>query len=89
MADVVIKFPVNGGAEADLFGDYLNRFIQDSSSAATIHAADSDAPYLMVRSDPMANLEMKVLIFQESAAAAAFSEGWANALGSLSALKTG
>ena len=42
-------------------------------------AADSDAPYLMVRSDPMPDLEMKVLIFQEIAAAAAFSDGWAEA----------
>jgi hypothetical protein len=89
MTDVVIKFPVRDGAEADLFGNFLNRFIHDSSSMAETQAADSDAPYLMVRSDPMANLEMKVLIFQERSAAAAFSDGWAQARGSLDARKTG
>jgi hypothetical protein len=87
MTDVVIKFPVKLGAEAELFGDYLNRFIQDSSPIADRNAADSDAPYLMVRSDPMPDQEMKVLIFQETSAAAAFSNGWARARGSLGALK--
>jgi hypothetical protein len=85
VTDVVIKFPVKDGEEAALFGDFLNRFIQDSSSMAA--SADSDAPYLMVRSDPMRDLEMKVLIFQERSAAAAFSDGWARALGSLGARK--
>jgi hypothetical protein len=89
MSDVVIRFPVRDGEEAALFGDYLNRFIQNSSSAAAMQAADSDAPYLMVRSDPMADLEMKVLIFQERSAAAAFSSGWAEARGSLDGLKAG
>ena len=89
MTDVVIKFRVKDGAEAALFGDYLNRFIHNSSSAAAMQAADSDAPYLMVRSDPMADLEMKVLIFQERSAATAFSEGWAQARGSLGSLKAG
>jgi hypothetical protein len=89
MTDVVIRLPVKDGVEAALFGDYLNRFIQDSSSAAVDLAADSDAPYLMVRSDPMADLEMKVLIFQERSAAAAFSDGWAQARDSLGVLKAG
>ncbi len=53
MTDVVIQFPVKDGKEAELFGDFLNRFIHDSSPAAEEQAADSDAPYLMVRSDPL------------------------------------
>lgn len=89
MTDVVVRFPVTEGAEAELFGDYLNRFIRDSSPAAAMQADDSDAPYLMVRSDPMADLEMKVLIFQEKSAASAFSDGWAQVRGSLGALKAG
>ncbi len=87
MTDVVIKLPVSDGAEAALFGDYLNRFIQDSSSLAVIEAADSDAPYLMVRSDPMPDSEMKVLIFQDSSAAAAFSDGWTKACRASGVLK--
>lgn len=65
MTDVVIKLPVSDGAEAALFGDYLNRFIQDSSSLAVIEAADSDAPYLMVRSDPMPDCKTKGLTASE------------------------
>ena len=87
MTDVVIKLPVSDGDEAALFGDYLNRFIQDSSSLAVIDAADSDAPYLMVRSDPMPDSEMKVLIFQDSSAAAAFSDGWTKACRASGVLK--
>lgn len=89
MTDVVIKFPVKDGEEAELFGDYLNRFIQASSSMAEQQAANSEAPYLMLRSDPMPDLEMKVLTFQETSAAAAFSVGWAKARGSLGARKAG
>ena len=83
MADIVIRVPVTDGAEAELFGDYLNQFIQQSSSSAAVQTADRDAPYLMVRSDPMPDLEMKVLTFQEISAAAAFSDGWAQARGAL------
>ncbi len=89
MTDVVIEFPVKDGEEAALFGDFLNRFIQDSSSMAANQAADSDAPYLMLRSDPMTDLEMKVLTFQERSAAAAFSDGWARARGALGERKAG
>ena len=85
MTDVIIQFPVKGGEEAELFGDFLNRFIQHSSELAEQQAADSDALFLMVRSDPMPDSEMKVLIFQEKSAATAFSDGWAEALGSLKA----
>ncbi len=83
MTDVVIQFPIKDGKEAELFGDFLNRFIHDSGPAAEQQAADSDAPYLMVRSDPLPDIEMKVLIFQERSAATAFTDGWAQALGSL------
>ncbi|HUO21411.1 MAG TPA: hypothetical protein VMU59_02705 [Caulobacteraceae bacterium] len=83
MTDVVIKFPVRDGAEAQLFGDYLNQFIERSIALADLQAAESDAPYLMVRSDPLTDLEMKVLIFQETSAARAFSDGWARARGAL------
>ena len=84
MTDVVIKFPVRGGEEAELFGHYLNQFIEHSSAFAD-EAADGDAPYVMVRSDPLPDLEMKVLIFQEKSAATAFSDGWAEARGALKA----
>ena len=79
MAEVVIRLPVKDGREARLFGDFLNRFIENGANDAEARASESDAPYLMVRSDPQADLEMKVLIFQESRAAEAFSDGWAEA----------
>ncbi len=83
MTDVVIKLPVREGAEAELFGDYLNRFIERCIDLADRQAAQNDAPYLMVRSDPLTDLEMKVITFQETSAARAFSDGWARAKGVL------
>jgi hypothetical protein len=79
MSDVVVKFPVRDGAEAQLFGDYLSRFLASQGQEAELWAANSDAPYVMIHSDPLADVEMKVLTFQERRAAAAFSRGWAEA----------
>jgi hypothetical protein len=79
MSDVVVRLPVRDGEEAQLFGSYLSRFLQSRDQEAELWAANSDAPYVMVHSDPLTDLEMKVVTFQERRAAAAFSEGWAEA----------
>lgn len=79
MSDVIVKLPVRNSEEARLFGDYLSRFLQSRDTDAELWAANSDAPYVMVHSDPLADIEMKVVTFQERHAAAAFSEGWAEA----------
>jgi hypothetical protein len=79
MADVVVKLPVHDGEEAQLFGSFLSSFIEQRCSDAERWAADNDEPYLMVRSDPQANVEVKVLTFQEGRVANAFSQGWAQA----------
>lgn len=79
MTDVVVQLPVACGEEAQLFGVYLNRFMEQRSCDAERMAATADAPYLMVRSDPAPDAELKVLIFQERAAAREFSSGWAKA----------
>lgn len=79
MSDVVVKLPLRSGEEAQLFGDYLSRFLQSRDSEAELSAANSDAPYVMIHSDPLADVEMKVITFQERRAAVAFSQGWAEA----------
>lgn len=79
MADVVIQMPVEAGEESQLFGSYLNRFMEARTFEAERMAETSDAPYLMIRSDPAPNRELKVLIFQERDIAQAFSTGWAKA----------
>ena len=79
MSDVVVKLPVRDDEEAQLFGDYLSRFLQSRDQEAELWAANSDAPYVMVHSDPLTDVEMKVITFQERRAAAAFSQGWAEA----------
>ena len=79
MSDVVIQFPVRSGREAQLFGVYLAEFMEGLSDDAERWAADSDAPYVMVRSDPIQNAEVKVLTFQHQSAARAFCSGWARA----------
>lgn len=80
MTDVVLTLPVKVGEEAQLFGRFLNRFMESRSFEAEQMAADSDAPYVMVRSDPLDGQELKVLTFQETSVASAFSAGWARLL---------
>jgi len=79
MCDVVVELPVRDAEEAQLFGDYLSRFLHGRDLEAELWAANSDAPYVMIHSDPRSDLEMKVITFQERRAAAAFSAGWAMA----------
>jgi len=79
MSDVVVKLPLRIGEEVQLFGDYLSRFLQSCGRDAELWAANSDTPYLMIHSDPSADVEMKVITFQERRTAAAFSAGWAEA----------
>lgn len=79
MTDVVVQLPVEVGEEAQLFGTYLNRFMEDRVFEAERLAATADAPYLMVRSDPAPDRELKVLIFQQADVAQAFANGWARA----------
>ncbi len=76
MADVVLKLPIREGEEAQLFGSYLNRSVESRSFEAERMAEFSDAPYLMVRSDPGFGEDVKVLIFQERRVASDFSSGW-------------
>lgn len=76
MGDVVLKLPVREGAEAVAFGAYLNRFMAACAAKATDWGRDSDAPYLMVHSDPRADIDHKMLTFQENSAAEAFRSGW-------------
>ena len=79
MTDVVVTVPVNEGEESLLFGEYLNGFVESRSFEADRLAPISDAPYLMMRSDPGVGQEIKVLTFQERSAARDFSSGWASA----------
>ena len=77
MSDVVVEFPVRPGEEAQLFGAYLSQFMESRSCEAEQCAADSDAPFLMIRSDPLQDVDVKVLTFQQRSAAQAFCSGWA------------
>jgi hypothetical protein len=79
VSDVVVRFPVRAGVEAQLFGTYLSEFMARLARKAELLVGDDDAPCLMVRSDPMADCELKELIFQQDDDAKAFSSGWARA----------
>ena len=79
MTDVVVTLPVQEGEESQRFGRYLNGFVESRSFEAERMASSSDAPYLMMRSDPGVGHEVKVLIFQETRVASEFSSGWASA----------
>lgn len=78
MGDVVLQLPVESSEDL-MFGAYVDRFMQSRSTDVERFAASSDAPYLMIRSDPAVGDEVRILIFQEHGAARAFSSGWAQA----------
>lgn len=79
MGDVVVRLPVQAGEEAQLFGSYMSRFLESRGRDLELWAASNDAPYMMMHSDPLADVEMKVITFQERRSAADFSQGWAKA----------
>jgi hypothetical protein len=74
---VVIELPVNLGDEAVAFGAYVSRFMESRSARAERMAKYAEAPYFMMRSDPLSGRELKVITFQEPRDAADFSKGWA------------
>jgi hypothetical protein len=78
VSDVVIQFPVQHGKEAQLFGAYLTEFMEKLMREVD-RWVDDEAPFVMVRSDPLQDVEVKVLTFQHPGAAKAFSSGWARA----------
>jgi len=75
MGDVVLHLPVEANEDV-LFGAFVSRFMESRSIEVERLAASSDAPYLMIRSDPALGDAVRVLIFQEHGAASAFSSGW-------------
>jgi hypothetical protein len=81
MTDVTIELPVRLGAEAAAFAMYLSSFMRSRSAEAEMQAANSDAPYLILRSDPLLDRELKVLIFQSASIAQAFAHGWSRVCG--------
>jgi hypothetical protein len=85
VSDVVVRFPVRAGREAQLFGTYLSEFMARLARQTEIWTGDGDAPCLMVRSDPMPDCELKELTFQQDSDARDFSRGWARARLGLSA----
>ena len=84
MSDIVVRFPVRPGREAQLFGAYLARFV-DRLAREVEAWSEGEAPWLMVHSDPAPEIEVKVLTIQRASAAKDFSRGWARALKGLAA----
>jgi len=78
MTDVVLHLPVDTGEDV-LFGAFVSRFMETRANDVERYAAYSDAPYLMIRSDPAVGDQVRILIFQEHSAASDFSSEWARA----------
>ncbi len=87
MTDVVLHLPVDTGEDV-LFGAFVSRFMETRANDVERYAACSDAPYLMIRSDPQPDFDLKVLTFQERRAAREFSQGWSAAVAGLTAKVT-
>lgn len=73
--EVVLQLPVDA-SEDHLFGHFLDRFMQSRAGDVERLAACSDAPYVMVHSDPAVGEKVKIVTFQEPGAATDFSSAW-------------
>lgn len=76
MTDVVLTLPIQEGDEARLFVSYLQDYMHALETDATLMSPDSEAPFLMVHSNPSSAGEIKVITFQETHLASEFSVGW-------------
>jgi hypothetical protein len=77
VSEVVVEFPVGLGDEAQAFGAYVSRFMESRSAKAERLARYAEAPFFMMRSDPLADRELKVVTFQKPDDAQDFANGWA------------
>ena len=75
MADVVLKFRLTDAAEADAFGAYVFDFVENRMAGGE-RAAAADAPYIMIRSEPLPEAELRTVVFEEAGFAALFTDGW-------------
>lgn len=78
MAEVVIQLPV-AASEDLIFGRFLERFMESRVHEVERMAESSDAPYVMIHTDPALGDTVRIVTFQEADAASAFSMGWAQA----------
>lgn len=76
MTDVVLTLPIQEGDEARLFGTYLQDYMQALATDSRLMSPGSEAPFLMVHSNPSTIGEVKVITFQETHLASEFSIGW-------------
>lgn len=76
MSDTVVRVPIRGPADEAAFGSYLARFLDALAEEAVRLAEALDAPFLMVRSEPQLDGDLRVLTFQQPGAARAFATGW-------------
>ncbi len=76
MSEVILQVPVATGEDL-LFGRFLNRFMELRTTEVERMAASSDAPYVMIHTDPAVGDAVRIVTFQEPGAAQAFKSGWA------------
>lgn len=79
MTDIVVRCELKDDAEREAFGLYLSRFVEGVADEMTRIADRLEAPFLMVRDEPQARGELRVVTFQEPATARDFAVGWRRA----------
>lgn len=76
MTDIVVRCELKDDAEQAAFGAYLSRFIESLAEEMARIADRLEAPFLMVRSEPQVQGDLRVITFQEPGAARDFAAGW-------------
>ena len=76
MTDIVVRLELRDAEEEAAFGAYFTRFVEGVAEDMARLADRLDAPFLMVRSEPQRDAELRVVTFQEPSSARAFTAGW-------------
>lgn len=86
--DVVLKMTLRTLEEGEAFAGFLTRFLDGCGEAMDRLTAPTEAPFMMVTSEPAGDSDLRTVTFQEPALAAAFSKGWDHVSGGCRALRT-
>jgi hypothetical protein len=87
VGDVVLKMSLRTLEEADAFSGFLTRFLGACGEAVDHLAAPSEAPFVMVTTEPGPETDLRTVTFQEPDLAAAFARGWDCARGEARSLR--
>jgi hypothetical protein len=74
--EVVLRMTLRTLEEAEVFSRVLTRFLETCVTAVDRLVSPTEAPFVMVTSEPIGALDVRTLTFVEPAMAQAFASAW-------------